>query len=293
LGFLLHIYSATVVRIPKGKRAARMTNVRRSFNISSKVTCAVAAACILPLFAGLTDAGAAGLGYGGGSPSPVTPVLGDGSIPLCTVLALTTNAQSVTCVLPTATVTASTVAGTFVLGDQLVLGDSSSVAPPTGFTPVTSVFVGVFDRTGLALTNGYSNALTVTIMATSIKAGDVVQENINGVWQIVSTAAVINGEATVLVTSGVPIEVTVPPVQIPTNAPGAKKPKSIHEPTLEYGSKGSAVKFLQNILDKDGATLSIDGIFGPMTEGAVKAFQSAHHLPSNGVVGQSTWRDLL
>jgi hypothetical protein len=199
----------------------------------------------------------------------------------------------VTCVLPTATVTVSTDANTFVSGQQLVLGDSSSVAPPLGFTPVTSVFVGVYDITGIALPNAYSNAVTVTISSSNIKAGDVVQEEINGVWQIIPTAAVINGEATVLIISGVPIEVTVPPVKIPTNAPGAKKPRFINEPTLEFGSSGPAVKLLQSILDRDGAHLAVDGVFGPLTQAAVEAFQRAHHLPANGIVGQSTWRDLI
>lgn len=289
---LLNDHSATVIRIPNSRQVTKMNHHFRSLNASSRV-CAIAAACVLPLFAGLTDAGAAGGGYGGGAPTPVTPVLGGGSIPICTVLALTTSSQSVTCVLPTATVTVTTDANTFVSGEQLVLGDSSSVAPPTGFTPVTSVFVGVYDITGLALPNAYPNAVTVTISSSNIKAGDVVQEEINGVWQIIPTAAVINGEATVLITSGVPIDVTVPPVKIPTNAPGAKKPKYIHEPTLEFGSTGSAVKLLQNILDRDGAHLAVDGIFGPLTQAAVEAFQRAHHLPADGVVGQSTWRVLL
>ena len=254
----------------------------------------MAAACILPLFAGLTDAGAAGAGYGGGA-TPVTPTPGGGTIPLCTVLALTTASQSVTCVLPTATVTATTDANTFIIGDQLVLGDSSSVAPPTGFTAVTSVFIGVYDNTGLALPSAFSNAITVTMVSSNIKFGDVVQEDIDGVWQIITTAAVVNGEATVLLNSDVPIEVTLPPasINIPTNPPKGKKVRHINEPTLEFGSIGSAVKLLQGILDKDGAKLGIDGIFGPLTEAAVKAFQSAHHLPANGVVGQSTWRDLL
>jgi murein L,D-transpeptidase YcbB/YkuD len=173
------------------------------------------------------------------------------------------------------------------------MGDSSSVAPPTGFSAVTSVFVGVYDNTGLALTNPYSNAITVTIVSTNIRAGDVVQGDVNGVWQIIPTAAVVNGEATVLLTSGEPVEVTLPPVKIPTTTPASKIGKNIHEPNLQFGSIGSAVRLLQGILDKDGAKLVVDGIFGPLTEAAVKAFQSAHHLPADGIVGPATWRDLL
>jgi len=64
-------------------------------------------------------------------------------------------------------------------------------------------------------------------------------------------------------------------------------------PTLSRGSHGSAVKTLQTDLKSVGYGVgTIDGIFGPKTFGAVKKFQAAHHLTTNGVVMSSTWTAL-
>jgi peptidoglycan hydrolase-like protein with peptidoglycan-binding domain len=37
----------------------------------------------------------------------------------------------------------------------------------------------------------------------------------------------------------------------------------------------------------------VDGVFGPRTEAAVRGFQNALDIPSDGVVGLSTWQALL
>jgi len=58
------------------------------------------------------------------------------------------------------------------------------------------------------------------------------------------------------------------------------------------GAKGDAVKQLQNSLNAHGATLTPDGIFGPMTLQAVKAFQSANGLDADGIVGPKTLDNL-
>jgi hypothetical protein len=67
--------------------------------------------------------------------------------------------------------------------------------------------------------------------------------------------------------------------------------------TLRYGSTGGPVKKLQQRLNAAGAEppLKVDGIFGPKTQAAVKAFQSSHvdatgtQLVDDGVVGKLTW----
>jgi hypothetical protein len=56
---------------------------------------------------------------------------------------------------------------------------------------------------------------------------------------------------------------------------------------------GQAVHDLQTALDKHGAKLAVDGIFGPLTEAAVKAFQKSHLVPADGIVGPLTWSKLL
>ncbi len=57
---------------------------------------------------------------------------------------------------------------------------------------------------------------------------------------------------------------------------------------LKLGSEGEDVKKLQIKLGVDPI-----GKFGPKTDAAVKAWQSANGLPSDGVVGPATWAKLM
>lgn len=58
---------------------------------------------------------------------------------------------------------------------------------------------------------------------------------------------------------------------------------------LESGSKGSAVKTLQENLNKVlNIKLATDGIFGAKTLAAVKSFQQIYHLTVDGIVGPKT-----
>ena len=61
---------------------------------------------------------------------------------------------------------------------------------------------------------------------------------------------------------------------------------------LKKGNKGDAVKVLQEELNKHGADLVVDGIFGVKTEEAVKAFQKSMSLFADGIVGEKTWNAL-
>ena len=56
-------------------------------------------------------------------------------------------------------------------------------------------------------------------------------------------------------------------------------------PTLKKGSKGEAVKGLQNALRVRSHHVEIDGIFGPATEAAVRQFQRDAGLAEDGIVG--------
>lgn len=69
---------------------------------------------------------------------------------------------------------------------------------------------------------------------------------------------------------------------------------TVDRPILRVGSTGAAVLDLQYLLASRGYTTGpFDGIFGSKTETAVRAFQTAKGLVSDGIVGFSTWTVLL
>lgn len=70
-------------------------------------------------------------------------------------------------------------------------------------------------------------------------------------------------------------------------------PPSHGQPTLTQGDTGAAVKTLQERLNTWGGHLTVDSTFGTATLADVKAFQTAHHLTPDGVVGPQTWSALL
>ncbi|MCL1853222.1 MAG: peptidoglycan-binding protein [Peptococcaceae bacterium] len=63
-------------------------------------------------------------------------------------------------------------------------------------------------------------------------------------------------------------------------------PEPTHE--LRIGSEGKDVSWLQCFLNQNGADLIIDGIFGVLTEIAVRKFQSRNGLLADGIVGAMT-----
>jgi peptidoglycan hydrolase-like protein with peptidoglycan-binding domain len=76
----------------------------------------------------------------------------------------------------------------------------------------------------------------------------------------------------------------------PTPPTPPTPPPSSSHPLLRTGSTGSEVRYLQESLIKLGYNPgSVDGIFGPQTEQAVRAFQSNKGLAVDGIVGNNTW----
>jgi peptidoglycan hydrolase-like protein with peptidoglycan-binding domain len=53
------------------------------------------------------------------------------------------------------------------------------------------------------------------------------------------------------------------------------------------------VRPLQQLLRARNHPVAVDGIFGPQTEGAVKAFQQSKGLVADGIVGPLTWPKLI
>ncbi|WP_274448609.1 peptidoglycan-binding domain-containing protein [Priestia aryabhattai] len=90
-----------------------------------------------------------------------------------------------------------------------------------------------------------------------------------------------------------PLATGVSPADAATKAPNQKVvAKAETRPTLRLGSQSSYVKELQQILKNAKYNVTVDGVFGPKTEAAVKQFQADHNLSADGIVGAMTWKVL-
>jgi N-acetyl-anhydromuramyl-L-alanine amidase AmpD len=74
--------------------------------------------------------------------------------------------------------------------------------------------------------------------------------------------------------------------------PGVE-PDVAEPPLLRRGLRGWEVRRLQKLLARAGMDPgSIDGMFGPATERALKEFQRTRELDVDGIAGTETWREL-
>jgi peptidoglycan hydrolase-like protein with peptidoglycan-binding domain len=89
-----------------------------------------------------------------------------------------------------------------------------------------------------------------------------------------SVAAILSGT-----TPALALIPSAEPARIPGGPPG--------RPTLKRGATGELVKQVQM---KVGSV--VNGIFGPKTEAAVRAFQRNHRLVPDGIVGPKSWAEL-
>jgi len=64
-------------------------------------------------------------------------------------------------------------------------------------------------------------------------------------------------------------------------------------PLVRRGTNRFPVRPLQQLLRARNHPVAVDGIFGPNTEAAVKAFQRSKSLAADGIVGPQTWPRLI
>ena len=64
-------------------------------------------------------------------------------------------------------------------------------------------------------------------------------------------------------------------------------------PLVRQGDQEHPVQTLQYLLRARGHNLTVDGIFGPATNAAVRAFQQQKGLAVDGIVGPNTWSALI
>jgi peptidoglycan hydrolase-like protein with peptidoglycan-binding domain len=64
-------------------------------------------------------------------------------------------------------------------------------------------------------------------------------------------------------------------------------------PVVQNGSQGHPIRTLQFLLRAHGHNLTVDGMFGPATEAAVKAFQTSKGMTADGIMSAQTWLTLI
>lgn len=125
---------------------------------------------------------------------------------------------------------------------------------------------------------------------------------------MVGSLALLTGSALILAVANVPAMAASgagPGTPLSRSATGASAGQAAslpswvtppsERPALSYGDQGHWGAVLQADLTELGfsGTGPTDGIFGPLTESAVKAFQGSVGLPATGVVDEATWQDVL
>lgn len=69
--------------------------------------------------------------------------------------------------------------------------------------------------------------------------------------------------------------------------------ESIKRRPVRRGERSVRVRLIQKLLNRQGFPVTVDDIFGPQTERAVRAFQNSRRLKADGVVGRKTIEALM
>lgn len=76
--------------------------------------------------------------------------------------------------------------------------------------------------------------------------------------------------------------------ETPNTCPYAEPTKNVR-----WGSIGAGAKWAQWQLNRHGAALTVDGIFGSKSTAALKSFQASHGLVADGICGPATRGELI
>lgn len=99
--------------------------------------------------------------------------------------------------------------------------------------------------------------------------------------------------ATVAVAGGAGVGVAAA-ADVPPVTPAAyAAPVTSGWPVVREGAQNHPVLTLQRLLRARGFSLTVDGMFGPVTRSRVVAFQRSRGLTADGVVGARTWSALV
>jgi peptidoglycan hydrolase-like protein with peptidoglycan-binding domain len=129
-------------------------------------------------------------------------------------------------------------------------------------------------------------------------SGEAVKQAQRGLRRTPNTSVVVDGvfgPQTEAATKQFQQQVGLPVTGIVDEATWKALPNGFPMPELSMGSKGDAVRSLQEVLTNGAFGLwkttpkGVDGTFGPNTEASVRAFQSWARIGVDGIVGQQTW----
>ena len=110
-----------------------------------------------------------------------------------------------------------------------------------------------------------------------------------------TTRSIISSSASSVVSSASSVTISTPATSVANPSSVARTVSPVFTRDLIRGSKGEDVRNLQKLLAKDKSIYPeglVTGLFGPLTEKAVKKFQAKYNLPQVGKVSSAT-RELL
>jgi peptidoglycan hydrolase-like protein with peptidoglycan-binding domain len=159
----------------------------------------------------------------------------------------------------------------------LTMGGSASAAPPRGGGPDEQVPEDILLAVASALATGDPKKMRAEA-ARLRKLGYGAQA-----IDLERAASLLEAERAPSSPAPAPAP-SKPPTS--TSASPSKPPSAVRN--LSEGMVGADVRGWQQQLNTDGASLAADGVFGPKTTKATKAWQKARGLKADGIVGPKT-----